>query len=92
MHGIQAGKHFDIAPCICMGDVFKMVIMAAAGPGNVAVGCDSHRAGDRARTGDVQLGKLAFYQLNYARESGKLIEVGLSSRLLPACVALVFEA
>ncbi len=25
------------------------------------------RAGDRARTGDVQLGKLAFYQLNYAR-------------------------
>ena len=28
-----------------------------------------HRAGDRARTGDVQLGKLAFYQLNYAREA-----------------------
>jgi hypothetical protein len=27
------------------------------------------RAGDRTRTGDVQLGKLAFYQLNYARES-----------------------
>src|SRR5262245_49150818 len=26
------------------------------------------RAGDRARTGDVQLGKLAFYQLNYARD------------------------
>jgi hypothetical protein len=26
------------------------------------------RAGDRTRTGDVQLGKLAFYQLNYARE------------------------
>jgi hypothetical protein len=26
-----------------------------------------NRAGDRARTGDVQLGKLAFYQLNYAR-------------------------
>jgi hypothetical protein len=25
------------------------------------------RAGDRTRTGDVQLGKLAFYQLNYAR-------------------------
>jgi hypothetical protein len=25
-------------------------------------------AGDRTRTGDVQLGKLAFYQLNYARE------------------------
>src|SRR5262245_44561069 len=24
-------------------------------------------AGDRIRTGDVQLGKLAFYQLNYAR-------------------------
>jgi hypothetical protein len=24
-------------------------------------------AGDRTRTGDVQLGKLAFYQLNYAR-------------------------
>jgi hypothetical protein len=28
------------------------------------------RAGDRARTGDVQLGKLAFYQLNYARTGG----------------------
>ena len=27
------------------------------------------RAGDRTRTGDVQLGKLAFYQLNYARGS-----------------------
>ena len=27
-------------------------------------------AGDRARTGDVQLGKLAFYQLNYARNAG----------------------
>ena len=26
------------------------------------------RAGDRTRTGDVQLGKLAFYQLNYDRE------------------------
>ena len=30
------------------------------------------RAGDRTRTGDVQLGKLAFYQLNYAREPNKL--------------------
>ena len=28
---------------------------------------ERHRAGDRTRTGDVQLGKLAFYQLNYAR-------------------------
>ena len=28
------------------------------------------RAGDRTRTGDVQLGKLAFYQLNYARNAG----------------------
>ena len=34
-------------------------------------GCDfrtSQRAGDGTRTHDVQLGKLAFYQLNYARE------------------------
>src|SRR2546423_2327324 len=30
------------------------------------------RAGDRTRTGDVQLGKLAFYQLNYAREINQL--------------------
>src|SRR5262249_45998703 len=30
------------------------------------------RAGDRPRTGDVQLGKLAFYQLNYARVPLKL--------------------
>ena len=29
------------------------------------------RAGDRTRTGDVQLGKLAFYQLNYARRHGR---------------------
>ena len=29
---------------------------------------DFRRAGDRTRTGDVQLGKLAFYQLNYARK------------------------
>ena len=29
------------------------------------------RAGDRTRTGDVQLGKLAFYQLNYARRRGR---------------------
>src|SRR5688500_19531575 len=28
-----------------------------------------YRAGDRTRTGDVQLGKLAFYQLNYARDA-----------------------
>jgi hypothetical protein len=36
------------------------------------------RAGDRTRTGDVQLGKLAFYQLNYARgytgDACKLLE------------------
>ena len=30
--------------------------------------CYCIRAGDRTRTGDVQLGKLAFYQLNYARD------------------------
>ena len=30
------------------------------------------RAGDRTRTGDVQLGKLAFYQLNYARVARNL--------------------
>src|SRR4029453_10133282 len=29
---------------------------------------DFQRAGDGTRTHDVQLGKLAFYQLNYARE------------------------
>ena len=31
------------------------------------------RAGDRTRTGDVQLGKLAFYQLNYARDTRAII-------------------
>ncbi len=31
-----------------------------------------HRAGDRTRTGDVQLGKLAFYQLNYARRQREI--------------------
>jgi hypothetical protein len=33
---------------------------------------DFRRAGDRTRTGDVQLGKLAFYQLNYARKNPNL--------------------
>ena len=37
------------------------------------------RAGDRTRTGDVQLGKLAFYQLNYARSVDQLTEQ-MSSR------------
>ena len=37
------------------------------------------RAGDRTRTGDVQLGKLAFYQLNYARSMDQLTEQ-MSSR------------
>ena len=27
----------------------------------------SERAGDRARTGDIQLGRLALYQLSYTR-------------------------
>ena len=35
-------------------------------------GVGSNRAGDRTRTGDVQLGKLAFYQLNYARNTLKV--------------------
>src|SRR6185369_16738433 len=39
----------------------------------------SERAGDRTRTGDVQLGKLAFYQLNYAREL-PLNDIGRSWR------------
>ena len=30
----------------------------------------SLRAGDRARTGDLHLGKVALYQLSYARKSG----------------------
>jgi hypothetical protein len=38
------------------------------------------RAGDRTRTGDVQLGKLAFYQLNYARESETAALVARRSR------------
>ncbi len=33
------------------------------------ISCLHLRAGDRTRTGDVQLGKLAFYQLNYARNA-----------------------
>ena len=45
------------------------------------------RAGDRTRTGDVQLGKLAFYQLNYARNDDQL--TGDTGRgegsLQPAC-------
>ena len=41
--------------------------------------CD--RAGDRTRTGDVQLGKLAFYQLNYARDC--LPWLGLPPRPTP---------
>src|SRR5687768_2723676 len=36
-------------------------------PGDWETAKTVRRAGDRTRTGDVQLGKLAFYQLNYAR-------------------------
>jgi hypothetical protein len=56
----------------------------------------SRRAGDRTRTGDVQLGKLAFYQLNYARRearnapprfSGGGIGRQLPTRTVPACAS-----
>ena len=40
--------------------------------------CTLLRAGDRTRTGDVQLGKLAFYQLNYARVPAHKPEAGSS--------------
>ena len=33
-------------------------------------------AADRIRTGDVQLGKLAFYQLNYARDNDTTYRAG----------------
>ena len=33
-----------------------------------------HRAGDRARTGDPQLGKLMLYQLSYSRAADKCSE------------------
>src|SRR6185437_14018881 len=36
---------------------------------NSSISSDFQRAGDGTRTHDVQLGKLAFYQLNYARVS-----------------------
>ena len=41
-----------------------------------------YRAGDRTRTGDVQLGKLAFYQLNYARSAGSHRRVNIPLREL----------
>ena len=43
---------------------------------------DLQRAGDRTRTGDVQLGKLAFYQLNYARDSDSRRRKKYTGRLL----------
>ena len=43
-------------------------ITAGARRGRASNPVTDSRAGDRTRTGDVQLGKLAFYQLNYARE------------------------
>ena len=44
-------------------------------------GTITHRAGDRTRTGDNQLGKLALYQLSYARENTwiALTELSLTS-------------
>lgn len=43
------------------------------------------RAGDRTRTGDVQLGKLAFYQLNYARDVNRKLacNTGRDNRQTP---------
>jgi hypothetical protein len=44
------------------------------------------KAGDRTRTGDVQLGKLAFYQLNYARECDTAALVARRSRRINLAV------
>ena len=35
--------------------------------GDVGRGSERERAGGRVRTGDIQLGRLALYQLSYAR-------------------------
>ena len=36
----------------------------------------SFGAGDRTRTGDINLGKVALYQLSYSREGGALYGFG----------------
>src|SRR6185312_2268873 len=46
-----------------------------------------NRAGDRTRTGDVQLGKLAFYQLNYARNSETTYRRRGPVKRSPRCVS-----
>jgi hypothetical protein len=38
-------------------------------PRKIRSGLDLHEAGDRSRTGDLQLGKLTLYQLSYARNA-----------------------
>ena len=63
--GLRAGGgggRYDAARALCAGDC-RAVRELLAAIGTV------FRAGDRTRTGDVQLGKLAFYQLNYARNT-----------------------
>ena len=58
-----------------MGDVRSANTMARRSQRAIVLifgfrkGYQRFRAGDRTRTGDVQLGKLAFYQLNYARKA-----------------------
>ena len=47
----------------------KLAPTRVQGPIAIRYSTITCRAGDRTRTGDVQLGKLAFYQLNYARRS-----------------------
>ena len=50
-------------------------------------GTENARAGNRARTGDLNLGKVALYQLSYARTSRHIVLVGAlaaSTRGVPA--------
>jgi hypothetical protein len=47
----------------------------------------SKRAGDRTRTGDVQLGKLAFYQLNYARVGRRIAAATGTDKRAPYHIA-----
>ena len=61
---LQTRRHpRDVRPL----GVPSLISARAAGAAVAAEPAGSDRAGDRARTGDIQLGRLALYQLSYTR-------------------------
>jgi hypothetical protein len=75
---IPPNEYHDVGGIRDVRSRYPRAFLTKKNPAALGDRADTHRlgrlrrAGDRTRTGDVQLGKLAFYQLNYARDSGQV--------------------